>query len=190
MLGQAYAEGGFHPPREMIRLSEFITIVTVDRVTPLPKPERPRWTFGQRAHAVVQRNIKGALPRAIDIYGDENFVCQQTKLASGTYLVFLTRGSDGRLSSVNFQMGVRRIRGNWVEWYYRAGDPLGPLFGYALRWQRLDSLVRHITRTRRPNEAMQRIANQPAIYFQSVCLPTFASVTRFTGPAVADLGSS
>ena len=157
MLGRAHAEGGYHPPREMIRLSDFIAIVTVDRVSPLPHTERPRWSFGQRAHATVERNIKGALPRAIDIYGDENFVCQQTELAPGTYLAFLARGSDGRLASVNFQMGMRPIRGDAVEWYYRAGDPFTSLFGYKLRWHRLDPLLRHISRTPRPNHAtMQR----------------------------------
>ena len=145
MLGRAHAEGGFHPPREMIRLAEFVAVVTIERVTPLPKPERPRWTFGQRARAVVERNIKGALPRAIDIYADENFVCQQTELSPGTYLVFLARGSDGCLSSVNFQMGIRPIRGDTVEWYYRAGDPLTPLYGYKLRRQHLDVLLRQIS---------------------------------------------
>src|SRR4051794_37576064 len=87
----AQGEGGYYPPTEMIRRSEFIATITVDRVTSLPKPDRPRWQFGQRAHAVVEHNIKGALPRAIDIYGDENFVCQQTQLSPGRYLAFLAR---------------------------------------------------------------------------------------------------
>jgi hypothetical protein len=185
----AHGEGGFHPPTKMIRLSDFIAIVIIDRVTPLPKTERPRWQFGQRAHAIVERNVKGALPRDIDIYGDENFVCQQTELSPGRYLAFLVRGFSGQLESVNYQMGIRPIRGESVQWYYRAGDPLGPLYGYELRWQRLDSLVRHITSTRRPNQTMQRIASQPATYFQSVCHPPFGCVTRFTGPTVADLES-
>jgi hypothetical protein len=139
----------------MIRLSEFIAIVTIDRVTPLPKTERPRWQYGQRAHAVVERNVKGALPRAIDIKGDENFFCQQKELSPGRYLAFLARGR-GQLYSVNYQMGIRPIRGELVEWYYRGGDPLGPLYRYKLRWQRLDSLLRHISSTPRPNQTMQR----------------------------------
>ncbi|MEY2572089.1 MAG: hypothetical protein QOJ87_302 [Verrucomicrobiota bacterium] len=109
---------------------------------------------------MVQRNIKGALPRAVDIYGDENFVCQQTELASGTYLAFLARGSDGRLASVNFQMGIRPIRGNSVQWYYRAGDPLTSLFGYKLRLQHLHSLLRHISNTPRPNQSLQLTAGR------------------------------
>ena len=163
MLGRAYAEGGYHPPREMIRLSEFVAVLTIDRVTPLPKTERPRWHYGQRAHAVVERNVKGALPRAIDIYGDENFVCQQTELSPGRYLAFLARGSDNRLHSVNYQMGIRPIRGDSVEWYRRGGDPLGPLYGYQLRWQRLASLLRHIDSTPRPNQAMERTAGSRTI---------------------------
>src|SRR5437764_2787215 len=101
-LGAAYvathalAEGGYHSPREMIRRSDFVAIVIIDRIEPLPKTERPRWSFGQRAHALVERNIKGALPRVIDIYGDENFVCQQTELAPGRFLAFLVE-NKGRL---------------------------------------------------------------------------------------------
>ena len=152
MLGSAHAEGGFRSPREMIRVSEFIAIVSIDRVTPLPKPERPRWQFGQRAHAVVERNVKGAQPRAITIYGDENFVCQQTELSPGRYLAFLARSADGRLHSVNYQMGIRPLRGNSVEWYQRGGDTLSLLYGYQLRWQRLDSLLRRISSTPRPNQ--------------------------------------
>jgi hypothetical protein len=41
-----------------------------------------------------------------------------------------------------------------------------------------------------PNQAMQRTASQPAIYFLRVCHPHFDCVARFTGLAVADLGFS
>jgi hypothetical protein len=189
MLATAHAEGGYRPPSEMIRLSEFIAIVTIERVTPLPKPERPRWQFGERARATVERNVKGALPRAIDIYGDENFVCQQTQLSAGRYLVFLTRGIDGRLQSVNYQMGVRPIRGASVEWYYRGGDPLGPLYGYQLRWQPLDPLLRHIGSTPRPNQAMQLTASKPAIYAFTACRRARMLRGMPRGLAAADLVS-
>ena len=189
LVAGAHGEGGYHPPPEMIRRSEFIAVITIERVTPLSKPERPRWQYGQRARAVVERNVKGALPRAIDIYGDENFVCQQTALSPGRYLAFLARGSNGRLHSVNYQMGIRPIRGDSVQWYHRGGDPLGPLYGYRLRWQRLDPLLRHVSSTPRPNHAMQRTASKPATEVLRVCHPHFGCVARFPGLAVADLVS-
>jgi hypothetical protein len=158
LVAGAHGEGGYHPPPEMIRRSDFIAVITIGRVTPLPKTQHPRWNYGQRAHAVVERNIKGALPRAIAIYGDENFVCQQTELSPGRYVAFLMRGLGGRLHSSNYQMGIRPIRGDTVEWYYRGGDPLGPTYGYKFRWQRLDFLLRHISSTPGPNHAMERTA--------------------------------
>jgi hypothetical protein len=156
----AHAEGGYHPPPEMIRRSDFIAIIAIERVTSLPKIPHPRWSYGQRAHAVVERNIKGALPRAIDIYGDENFVCQQTELSPGRYVAFLMRGLRGRLHSSNYQMGIRPIRGDTVEWYYRGGDPLSPTYGYQFRWQRLDFLLRRITSAPRPNHSLQATAGR------------------------------
>src|SRR5688572_5551875 len=83
IIDSAHAEGGYHPPPEMIGRSDFIAVITIERVSTLPKTQHPLWSYGQRAHAIVERNIKGALPRAIEIYGDENFVCQQTELSPG-----------------------------------------------------------------------------------------------------------
>jgi len=157
---RAHGEGGYHPPDEMIWLSEFIGIITIDRVSPLPKTEHPRWQFGQRAHATVERNLKGTLPRAIDIYGDENLVCQQTELSRGRFLAFLVRAS-GKLQSTNYQMGIRPIRGDHVEWYHRGGDRISLNYGYKFRWQRLDPLLRHISDALRPGQAMRRTASRP-----------------------------
>jgi hypothetical protein len=121
---------------------------------------------------VVERNIKGALPRAIDIYGDENFVCQQTELSPGRYLAFLVR-DRGRLHSSNYQMGIRPIRSDTVEWYRSGGDPLSATYGYKFRWQRLDPLLRHISSTPRPNQSMKLTASKTAIYALGVCHPPF-----------------
>lgn len=155
LVVDARAEGGYHPPSEMIRRSQFIAIIVIDHVALLPKTEHPRWWFGQRAHAVVERNIKGALPHAIDIYGDENFVCQQTELSPGRYLAFLVE-DRGRLHSSNYQMGIRPIRDDRVEWYHRGGDRLSAMYGYKLRWQRLDPLLRRINGPPRPNQSLLR----------------------------------
>jgi hypothetical protein len=161
IVGYAYAEGGYHQPREMIQKSQFIAIITIESVAQLPKPEHPRWHFGQRAQAVVERNVKGALPRTIDIYGGENFVCQETTLSPGRYLAFLVHSVEGYLESANYQMGIRPLRGNKVEWYYDNGrGTLSSNFGYSLRWQHLDSLLRHIGGTQRPNHAMERTADR------------------------------
>jgi hypothetical protein len=166
IAGHAQAEGGYHKPRKMIEDSQFIAIISIKSVAQLPKPEHPRWHFGQRAQAVVERNVKGALPRTIDIYGGENFVCQETTLSLGRYLAFLVNSVEGYLESANYQMGIRPLRGNQVEWYYDNGrGTLSPNFGYSFRWQRLDSLLRHIGNAQGPNHAMERTANRYALYF-------------------------
>ncbi len=85
---KAHAEGSYSQPDEMIRRSIFIAVVIIDGITSLPKTQDPIWTFGQRAHATVERNIKGVLPHAIDIYGGENFVCQQTSFHPANFLRF------------------------------------------------------------------------------------------------------
>jgi hypothetical protein len=156
---KTHGEGGYFQPDEMIRRSHHIAVVIIDGITSLPKTQDPIWTFSQRAHARVERSIKGVLPHAIDIYGGENFVCQHTELAPGRYLAFLCRYPRGELASVNYQMGVRPLRGDRVEWYYDNGrGALSPNFGYNLRWQRLDSLLRHFTVLRGSNQSLQRTA--------------------------------
>jgi hypothetical protein len=160
-IPKPHAEGGYSQPDEMIRRSKFIAVVIIEGLTPLPKTQDPIWTFGQRAHATVERNIKGVLPHAIDIYGGENFVCQDTELAPGRYLAFLCRYPKGELASVNYQMGIRPLRGDRVEWYYDNGrGTLSPNFGYNLRWQRLGSLLRHITILHGSNQSLQRTADR------------------------------
>lgn len=52
-----------------------------------------------------------------------------------------------------------------VEWYYRAGDPLTPLFGYKLRWQRLNPLLRHINGLQWPNPSLQPTASHRTTQF-------------------------
>jgi hypothetical protein len=157
----AHAEGGYSQPDEMIRRSKFIAIVIIDGITSLPKTQDPIWTFGQRAHATVERNIKGVLPHAIDICGGENFVCQHTELAAGRYLAFLCHYPKGELTSANYQMGIRPMRGDRVEWYYDNGrGSLSPNFGYNFRWQRLDSLLHHITVLQGSNRSLQPTAGR------------------------------
>jgi hypothetical protein len=100
---RAHAEGGYCQPNEMIRRSDSNAIITIEQVEPLPKIKWP-WAYGQRANARVERNIKGALPATIDIYGEENFVCQETKLSQGTFLAFL-RGGQGAIALVQLPDG-------------------------------------------------------------------------------------
>lgn len=87
VVGEVFGEGGYYPPDEMIARSEFISIVTIRRVEPLKKTDVPRWSFGEEAHAVVEQNIKGTLPRQIQIYGSENFMCQQTALKHAARII-------------------------------------------------------------------------------------------------------
>ena len=151
IVRDARAEGGYHPPDEMIDRSEFIAVVTVSHVEPLEKTESPRWSFGQRAHAVVQQNIKGTLPRQVELYGDENHVCQQTELRPGTFVAFLVRDEQGRLHASNYQISMRPIRDAAVEWYSRGGIMVTENYRFMLRWQPLEDLISRITaRERQP----------------------------------------
>ncbi len=156
---KAHAEGGYCQPDEMIRRSDYIAIITIGQVVPLPKIRWP-WDYGQRANVRVERNIKGTLPPTIDIYGEENFVCQTTLLSQGRFLVFLWEDKDrAQLSSCNHQMGIRPIRGDGVEWYYDNGrGTLSPNFGYNFRRQRLSSLLRHMAVLLRSNQSLQPTA--------------------------------
>ena len=156
---KAHAEGGYCQPDEMIRRSDHIAIITIERVVPLPKTEWP-WAYGQLAHARVEREIKGALPPTVDLYGEENFVCQTTQLSPGRFLAFL-RLDRTKLHSCNYQMGIRPIRGKRVEWYYDNGrGTLSANFGYSLRWQRLGPLLRHIALHQGSNPSLQRTAGR------------------------------
>ena len=147
---RALGEGGYYPPDWMIAQSDFIAVISVRSVEELEKTEKPRWYFGQLARATVERTVKGELPKEIEIYAGENFVCQQTYFQPGRFLVFLNRDQNGKLHASNYQMSARPIKSSTVEWYFRT-DPDDP-FGYKMVWKRLDRIIRQIV-TAKPTPA-------------------------------------
>ena len=58
----AFAKAHYAGEVEMIQSSEVIAIVNVTRVEQTNTAGRV-WTYGQRAHATVEKTIKGELPR-------------------------------------------------------------------------------------------------------------------------------
>ena len=98
------------------------------------------------ARASVSQNVKGELPVQIEIYGEENNVCQETRLEPGKYLVFLSRDSRGRFRSSNYQMSVRPIRKGSVQWYIRSNSEKDfyEHYGYSLKWRPLETILRRV----------------------------------------------
>jgi len=115
LAAHSWARPYYAPAGEMVRRSEFIAIVDVQRVRAVDA-RGGSWRYAQAADAVVLRTYKGRLPARIAIHAQEDFICTQVDFRPGRYLVFLRR--DGELlAGSNWYLSARPIRDGAVEWY-------------------------------------------------------------------------
>ena len=110
----AAAEARYADKVEMIREAEIIAVVDITRVRFLARKGR-EWRRRQAAEATVEKVLKGRLPEQVTLSGNEDFICARTLFKPGRHLVFLRRDGD-LLWSSNWQLGVRPITGDTVEW--------------------------------------------------------------------------
>lgn len=81
--------------------------------------------------------LKGKLPETFDLYGSETFICAHCKLSKGRYLAFLTK-DDKLWTGTNWQLSLRPIKGEQVEWYAEAGTP------HQLTYQSLEAVLKQL----------------------------------------------
>jgi hypothetical protein len=137
----AWAKAAYVGEDEMIRQAEVIALVDISRVEQA-ETKGGQFDYREIAHATVRQTLKGALPQAVNLYGDETFICAQVRFAPGRYLVFLRR-DGGLLVGCNWHLSVRPIKDAQVEWFV-AGD------GRELSWQPFDAVRARIEKSTLP----------------------------------------
>lgn len=111
----AFGKAAFYGKKETIEKSEAIAIVNITKVE-MARVKRGGWTYSERAHATVERTLKGGLAGKATLHGGENFICAQVRYEPGRHLVFLRR--DGDLwCGVNWHFGVRKIKKDKLDWF-------------------------------------------------------------------------
>lgn len=111
----AFAKAAYWGKAEMIKRAEIIALVTITKVEPA-KEKRKAWTYSKAATAEVERVLKGRLAQTVVLHGGEDFICAQVNYQPGRHLVFLRQDED-LLVGVNWQLSVRAITGDEVEWF-------------------------------------------------------------------------
>lgn len=111
VLGKALYYGKI----EMIRRSEVIAIVNITSVEST-QTKGEGWTYSQVAKADVEKVLKGAVPKTIELYGGEDFTCAQCLFGKGRALVFLKHDKD-LLTGANWHFSSRKIVEDRVEWF-------------------------------------------------------------------------
>ncbi len=121
-VGSAASKAMLLPLKERVGISSFIGLVDVVATIPssssTQSQPRPRLRFLQIAVGSVVQTVKGPQrpAEAIQIDFDNGFACPNVFYEPGqTYLVFLERGSDGRLSTVNFGSGRYKVDHGMVD---------------------------------------------------------------------------
>ena len=128
----ADAKAYYAPEDEMIERAEVIAIVDISRVEKAETKSQP-FDYGEIAHATVQQTLKGKLPKEINLYGGESFICAQVHFKPGRFLVFLRHAGEF-LVGCNWHLSVRPIKDTEVEWYI-------PGERNNLSWQSLDTVL-------------------------------------------------
>ena len=137
MVPHLYAKAYFASESEMIERAEIIAIVNISAVEQAETKSTP-FNYYEIAHATVEQTLKGTLPKAVKLYGAENFICAQISYTPGRRLVFLRRDGD-LLAGCNWHLGVRPIKGEEVEWYKPEGR--------GLSWQPLEAVLARIKKS-------------------------------------------
>lgn len=111
LLAKAYFAGA----QEMVQGSVAIAILDISKVEAV-EAKGDHWTYRERAHATVDRTLKGSLPQRVQLFGNETFICAQVRFQPGRYLVFLRKDGE-KLVGANWHLSVRPIKDDQVEWY-------------------------------------------------------------------------
>ncbi len=110
-----WAKAYFADAKEMVEQSVAIAIVDIESVKAVEE-KGSIWTYRERAQAKVQQQLKGSLPKNVQLFGQETFICAQVRFQPGRYLVFLKRDGD-KLVGANWHLSVRPIKDGQVEWF-------------------------------------------------------------------------
>jgi hypothetical protein len=142
----AWSKAYFAPAPEMIQSSPHIAVIEITGVE-RTETQGGHWTYSQKAHAKVHRNIKGQLAKTVTLYGGENFLCARVQYQPGHYLAFLTQDEKGFLHASNWHLSLRplRLKGklgkDYVEWY----APEGHVGQFS--WLPLEDVIKEIKKT-------------------------------------------
>lgn len=76
--------------REMIRNSQYIAVVNIDKPKEMTVKGQ-HWEYREISAAHLEQAVKGDLPKEFKIHGFENFICAQCRFPEGLALVFLRK---------------------------------------------------------------------------------------------------
>ncbi len=114
----ASAKARFAGKEEMVREAEAIVVVTITKVEKA-EAKGKHWTYAQKA--TVEQCLKGGLTGAVDIYGQEDFICARCDYKPGRFLLFL-RKDGGLWSGSNGHLGIRPVKEEKVVWFKPGGN--------------------------------------------------------------------
>ena len=133
LLAKAY----FASAQEMVQGSVAIAVLDISKVEAV-EAKGDHWTYRERAQATVDRMLKGSLPRQVQLFGNESFICAQVRFQPGRYLAFLRKDGE-KLVRANWHLSVRPITDDQVEWY--SGKQR-----LDLSWQPLSAVVEQVSK--------------------------------------------
>ena len=110
-----FAKAYFASAQEMVQGSVAIAILDISKVEAV-EAKGDHWTYRERAQATVDRTLKGSLPKQVQLFGNETFICAQVRFQPGRYLAFLRRDGE-KLVGANWHFSIRPIKDDQVEWY-------------------------------------------------------------------------
>lgn len=132
----AFAKAYFQTETELVTKATAIAVIEIAEPT-RTEQKGAIWTYRQTATAKVLDRIKGNLPDAIALFGDETFICAQCHLAAGRYLAFLSRDGDLWVGA-NWQLSLRPVKADMIEWY------AAPEQRHAMTFQPADSVLKRV----------------------------------------------
>src|SRR6185503_19814207 len=89
----AFSKAYFAPKDEIIERADIIAIVYITK-TEKAAQKGHSWTYSKKATGQVLEVIKGNLPKKVDLYGGEDFICAQNNFIEGKFLMFLRFDKD------------------------------------------------------------------------------------------------
>jgi hypothetical protein len=130
-----WGKANFFTLEDLIENSEVIAIITLEtpRIAkpgarigdPFGSGDRGAgkdWIYSQEAEARVEVLLKGEIADEFMLYGGEDFHYAECRLSEGRFLAFLNK--DGELwVGANWQVSLRPIQGDEVEWYIDHAAP-------------------------------------------------------------------
>jgi hypothetical protein len=117
-----FAKAYFAGKREMIERAEAIAIVEIVETEEV-KQRGTYWTYSQKAMGIVKESFKGDIQGNIVIYGMEDFICAQCRFEKGLFLLFLRKEDNNFWVGSNWQVGIRSIKDDKVDWLKNDTSP-------------------------------------------------------------------